>query len=82
MVCSGITNRAALGLLIGLLFFATDVTFFAYTVPLIGGAARVLEPAVVSIILRCSTDCRFSAQADLGRGPIIPAWIMNQIRPA
>ena len=31
-------------------FFATDVTFFAYTVLLIGGAARVLGPVVGAII--------------------------------
>ena len=31
-------------------FFATDMTFFAYTVLLIGGAARVLGPVVGSII--------------------------------
>ena len=29
---------------VGPSFFATDVTFFAYTVLLIGGAARVLRP--------------------------------------
>jgi branched-chain amino acid transport system permease protein len=31
-------------------FFATDVTFFAYTVLLIGGAARVLGPVAGAII--------------------------------
>ena len=31
---------------IGPSFFATDVTFFAYTVLLIGGAARVFGPVV------------------------------------
>ena len=31
-------------------FFATDVTFFAYTVLLIGGAARVLGPVVGAVI--------------------------------
>ena len=35
---------------VGPSFFATDVTFFAYTVLLIGGAARVLGPVVGSII--------------------------------
>ena len=31
-------------------FFATDVTFFAYTVLLLGGAARVLGPVVGAMI--------------------------------
>ena len=31
-------------------FFATDVTFFAYTVLLLGGAARVLGPVAGAII--------------------------------
>ena len=31
-------------------FFATDITFFAYTVLLLGGAARVLGPVVGSVI--------------------------------
>ena len=35
---------------IGPSFFATDITFFAYTVLLIGGAARVFGPVVGAII--------------------------------
>ena len=31
-------------------FFATDTTFFAYTVLLVGGAARVLGPVAGTII--------------------------------
>ncbi|MGI8994421.1 MAG: branched-chain amino acid ABC transporter permease [Nocardioidaceae bacterium] len=60
--------------------FATDVTFFAYTVLLLGGAARVLGPVVGSIIfwfLLTFLDLFFSA-ATSGADPLIPASIMTQ----
>lgn len=59
--------------------FATDVTFFAYTVLLVGGAARVFGPVVGSIIfwfLLSFLDLFFS-QATNGANPLIPAWIMT-----
>jgi neutral amino acid transport system permease protein len=58
---------------------ATDTTFFAYTVLLLGGAARVLGPVVGSIIfwfLISFLDLVFG-QATSGANPIIPEWIMN-----
>jgi ABC-type branched-subunit amino acid transport system permease subunit len=59
--------------------FATDVTFFAYTVLLVGGAARVLGPVVGSIIfyfLLTFLDLFFSAATD-GANPLIPESIMT-----
>ena len=59
--------------------FATDVTFFAYAVLLVGGAARVLGPVVGSIIfyfLLTFLDLFFS-QATNGSNPLIPASIMT-----
>jgi ABC-type branched-subunit amino acid transport system permease subunit len=60
-------------------FFATDTTFFAYTVLLIGGAARVLGPvagAVIFWFLINFLDLFFD-QATQGANPLIPAAIMN-----
>ncbi|HSE08943.1 MAG TPA: branched-chain amino acid ABC transporter permease [Nocardioidaceae bacterium] len=64
---------------IGPSFFATDVTFFAYTVLLIGGAARVLGPVVGSIIFwfLISALGIFFSQATSGPDPLIPASIMT-----
>ncbi len=59
--------------------FATDVTFFAYAVLLLGGAARVLGPVVGSIIfwfMLTFLDLFFS-QATRGADPLIPASIMT-----
>ena len=55
-------------------FFATDTTFFAYTVLLLGGAARVLGPVVGAMIfwfLISFLDLFFGA-GDLGRQPADP----------
>ena len=60
-------------------FFATDTTFFAYTVLLVGGAARVLGPVVGTVIfwfLLSFLDLFFS-QATAGSNPIIPAALMD-----
>jgi branched-chain amino acid transport system permease protein len=64
---------------IGPSFFATDVTFFAYTVLLIGGAARVFGPVVGSMIFwfLISALGIFFAQATSGPDPLIPDWIMT-----
>ncbi|HEX5017872.1 MAG TPA: branched-chain amino acid ABC transporter permease [Actinomycetes bacterium] len=59
--------------------FAVDTTFFAYTVLLLGGAARVFGPVAGSIIfwfLITVLDLFFS-QATAGPDPIIPTSIMN-----
>lgn len=65
---------------IGPSFFATDVTFFAYTVLLIGGAARVLGPVVGSIIFWFLITAlgTFFSQATSGNDPLIPEWIMTE----
>lgn len=58
---------------------ATDTTFFAYTVLLLGGAARVLGPVVGSIVfwfLISFLDLLFS-QLTSGSNPIMPTWIMD-----
>ncbi len=65
---------------IGPSFFATDVTFFAYTVLLIGGAARVLGPVLGAVIFwfLISALGIFFSQATSGADPLIPASIMTQ----
>src|SRR6478672_1469891 len=58
-------------------FFATDTTFFAYTVLLVGGAARVLGPVAGTVIfwfLLSFLDL-FFGQATGGTDPTIPASI-------
>lgn len=64
---------------IGPSFFATDVTFFAYTVLLIGGAARVLGPVLGSVIFwfLISALGIFFSQATGGADPLIPSSIMT-----
>ncbi len=60
--------------------FMTDLTFFAYTVLLLGGAARVLGPVVGAILfwLLISVLGNFFGQATAGPDPLIPPWIMDQ----
>ncbi len=58
-------------------FFATDITFFAYTVLLLGGAARVLGPVLGAVLfwsLLTFLD-RFFVQAV--RNDVIPDAIMD-----
>ncbi len=58
---------------------ATDTTFFAYTVLLLGGAARVLGPVVGSILfwfLITLLDLVFGALTS-GADPFLPTWIMT-----
>jgi len=64
---------------VGPSFFATDVTFFAYTALLIGGAARVLGPVVGAIIFWFLINFfgQFFSQATGGADPLIPGWIMD-----
>jgi ABC-type branched-subunit amino acid transport system permease subunit len=60
-------------------FFATDTTFFAYTVLLVGGAARVLGPVAGTIVfwfLLSFLDLFFGA-ATAGTDPLIPPSIMD-----
>ena len=55
------------------------MTFFAYTVLLIGGAARVLGPVAGSIIFwfLITGLGTFFSQATRGADPLIPASIMD-----
>ena len=64
---------------VGPSFFATDVTFFAYTVLLIGGAARVLGPVAGAIIFwfLITGLGTFFSQATRGSDPLIPSFIMD-----
>jgi len=64
---------------IGPSFFATDVTFIAYTVLLIGGAARVLGPVLGAVIFWFLITALgvFFSQATSGPDPLIPASIMT-----
>jgi neutral amino acid transport system permease protein len=60
--------------------FQADLTFFAWTVLLLGGAARVFGPVVGSIVfwLLISVLGNFFSQATAGADPLIPTWLMNQ----
>ncbi len=60
--------------------FATDITFYAYTVLLVGGAARVFAPVAGALIFwfLISFLDNFFSDATLGAHPLIPAAIMNQ----
>jgi len=61
-------------------FFATDVTFFAYTVLLVGGAARVLGPVAGAVIFwfLLSFLALFFEAATQQPDPLIPEWLMTQ----
>lgn len=64
---------------VGPSFFATDVTFFAYTALLIGGAARVLGPVAGAIIFWFLINFfgAFFSAATRGPDPLIPSWLMD-----
>ena len=62
--------------------YSTNVTFFAYTALLIGGAARVLGPVVGAMIfwfLMAGIGSFFS-QATSGTDPLIPDFVMSDIQ--
>jgi branched-chain amino acid transport system permease protein len=60
--------------------YGTNITFFAYTALLIGGAARVLGPVVGAMIFwfLLSGLGSFFSQATSGPDPLIPGWLMTQ----
>lgn len=62
---------------VGPSFFATDVTFFAYTALLIGGAARVLGPVAGAIIFWFLLNFLGSFFSQAARAELIPTWIMD-----
>jgi len=64
---------------VGPSFFATDVTFFAYTALLIGGAARVLGPVAGAIVFWFLINFfgSFFSQATRGSDPLMPTWLMD-----
>ncbi|MCL3837389.1 branched-chain amino acid ABC transporter permease [Aeromicrobium duanguangcaii] len=59
--------------------YSTNLTFFAYTALLIGGAARVLGPVIGSMIFwfLISGLGEFFSQATRGIDPLIPASVMT-----
>jgi neutral amino acid transport system permease protein len=60
--------------------FQADLTFFAWTVLLLGGAARVFGPVVGALVfwLLISVLGNFFSAATAGPDPLIPVWLMNQ----
>jgi ABC-type branched-subunit amino acid transport system permease subunit len=60
--------------------FQADITFFAWTVLLLGGAARVFGPVVGAILfwLLISVLGNFFSQATAGPDPLMPVWLMDQ----
>lgn len=60
--------------------YFTEVTFFAYTVLILGGAARVLGPVVGSILFWFLINALggFFSWATKGPDPLIPDWLMTQ----
>jgi ABC-type branched-subunit amino acid transport system permease subunit len=60
--------------------FQADITFFAWTVLLLGGAARVFGPVVGAIIfwLLISVLGNFFSAATNGPDPLMPTWLMDQ----
>jgi branched-chain amino acid transport system permease protein len=62
--------------------YSTNVTFFAYTALLIGGAARVLGPVLGAMIfwLLIGGIGSFFSQATHGVDPIMPEWLMTDIQ--
>lgn len=59
--------------------FATDTTFFAWTILLLGGAGRVLGPVVGSILFWFLIQLigGFFTQATAGADPLLPTWLMT-----
>ncbi|HPU13181.1 MAG TPA: branched-chain amino acid ABC transporter permease [Aeromicrobium sp.] len=62
--------------------YSTNLTFFAYTALLLGGAARVLGPVVGSMIFwfLISGLGEFFSQATSGVDPLFPNWFMTDIQ--
>jgi ABC-type branched-subunit amino acid transport system permease subunit len=60
--------------------FQADITFFAWTVLLLGGAARVFGPVVGAVLfwLLISVLGNFFSQATAGDNPLMPTWLMDQ----
>ncbi|WP_122817263.1 branched-chain amino acid ABC transporter permease [Nocardioides pantholopis] len=59
--------------------YNTQLTFFAYTALLVGGAARVLGPVLGAVIywFLLSALGAFFAQATSGEDPLLPTWAMD-----
>ncbi len=62
---------------VGPSFFATDVTFFAYTVLLIGGAARVLGPVLGAVVFWFLITALGTFFSQAARSELIPPSIMD-----
>ena len=59
--------------------FATDTTFFAWTILLLGGAGRVFGPVVGSILFWFLIQLigGFFTAATAGANPLLPTWLMT-----
>lgn len=64
--------------------YSTNVTFFAYTALLIGGAARVLGPVLGAMIFwfLLAGLGSFLSQATAGANPLIPSWLLTDTQPS
>lgn len=62
--------------------FATTLTFFAYTMIIIGGVAKVKGPivgAMMFLFLFTSVDSflREATKTSAGKGPVLPKWLVT-----
>jgi branched-chain amino acid transport system permease protein len=57
--------------------FSPNITFFAYTVLILGGAARVLGPVVGAMIFWCLLQLTAGILSGGVRSGTIPDWLMD-----
>ena len=57
--------------------YSPNLTFFAYTILILGGAARVLGPVVGSMIFWCLLQLTAGTLEGLVRTGAIPTWLMD-----
>jgi neutral amino acid transport system permease protein len=57
--------------------YSPNLTFFAYTILILGGAARVLGPVVGAMIFWCLLQLTAGALEGAVRSGVIPTWLMD-----
>jgi neutral amino acid transport system permease protein len=57
--------------------YSPNLTFFAYTILILGGAARVLGPVVGAMIFWCLLQFTAGALSGAVRAGVIPTWLMD-----
>jgi neutral amino acid transport system permease protein len=57
--------------------YSPNLTFFAYTILILGGAGRVLGPVVGAMIFWCLLQLTAGVLEGLVRGGSIPTWLMQ-----